>query len=100
MSQSIQRACLAMLCLAACTQEPKVARYTVDEYRADASLRRTQVAQCEADPGTLQDTPDCINAHAAAAFEDHPRVRDLPPLGLDPNKNSTRQRPSEPKGDR
>lgn len=91
---------LAMVCVAtllmaaACAPEPQVARYTVDQYRANAALRRAQVARCEADPGTLADTPDCINARQAAAFEDHPRVRDLPPLGLDPNQNPIRKRTS------
>lgn len=67
----------------ACTPSPEPARYTVDEYRADAQLRRAQVARCERDPGTLRETPDCINAQTAAAFEDRLRLRDAPPVGLD-----------------
>ena len=38
------------------------ARYTVDEYRRNDSLRHQQFQRCTNDPGTLGKTPDCINA--------------------------------------
>ncbi|MGH8239316.1 MAG: EexN family lipoprotein, partial [Steroidobacteraceae bacterium] len=65
---------LALALLAsACSPAPEQARYTVDEYRANAELRHAQVARCQSDPGTLKKTPDCINAQQAAAFEDRLR---------------------------
>lgn len=61
---------------------PDRARYTVDEYRADANLRHSQMERCKEDPGTLAKAPDCINARQAAVFEDRVRLRDMPPVGL------------------
>jgi hypothetical protein len=61
---------------------PDRARYTLDEYRADASLRHSQMERCKEDPGTLAKTPDCINARQAAVLEDRVRLRDVPPVGL------------------
>lgn len=74
---------LGLLELAACSRGPEAARHTVDEYRADAALRHTQVNRCRRDPGALRDTPDCVNAETAAAFEDRLPLRDAPPVGLE-----------------
>lgn len=74
---------LGLLELTACSRGPDTARHTVDEYRADASLRHAQVKRCRRDPGALRDTPDCVNAETAASFEDRVRLRDAPPVGLD-----------------
>ena len=68
----------------ACSKPVEQARYTVEEYRSNAELRHAQVARCVSDPGSLRKTPDCINAQQAAASEDRLRLRDLPPIGLDP----------------
>jgi hypothetical protein len=87
---------LALL-VCACSPAPEHARYTVEDYRANADLRHAQVARCQSDPGTLKRTPDCINAQQAAAFEDRVRLRDLPPIGLDPKRNPSGPRSnSEP----
>lgn len=75
------------LFVSACSPAPDQARYTVDEYRANADMRQAQVARCRSDPGSLAKTPDCINALKAAAFEDRVRLRDLPPIGLVPNQD-------------
>jgi hypothetical protein len=77
------------LMLCACSE---AARHTVEEYRASAELRHEQISRCEKDPGTLRDTPDCINARHAAAFEDRVRLRDLPPIGLDVRERKTESR--------
>lgn len=83
------------LLASACSPGPP-ARYTVEEYRANAERRHAQVARCERDPGSLRKTPDCINAQQAAAFEDRLRLRDAPPVGLNPKRNpSYRPAPSE-----
>jgi hypothetical protein len=66
------------------TPAPAVAEHTVDEYRADARLRQEVFGRCRADPGTLGETPDCINALEAERLESRGSLRDLPPLGLDP----------------
>lgn len=75
-----------VLLVGACSPQPEVARYTVDEYRKDDELRHRQVARCRQDPGTLGNNPDCINAEAAASFEDRTRLRDAPPVGLGEKK--------------
>lgn len=81
MSERSVLATFALL-VGACSPQPEVARHTVDEYRADKILRQDQVKRCREDPGTLRTTPDCINAEAAAAFEDRKRLREAPPVGL------------------
>jgi hypothetical protein len=65
------------------TSAPAVARHTVAEYRADAQLRREVFTQCVNDPGTLGETPDCVNAREAERLEGRGSLRDLPPIGLD-----------------
>jgi hypothetical protein len=81
---------------------PDRARYTLDEYRADANLRHSQMERCKADPGTLEKTPDCINARQAAVQEDRVRLRDVPPIGLgekSPNKPDTDLKGAESTGE-
>lgn len=84
------------LLASACSPAPPPARYSVEEYRAHAELRHAQIARCQQDPGSLRKTPDCINAQQAAAFQDRLRLRDVPPVGLDPKRNpSYRPAPGE-----
>lgn len=73
--------------LAACSRAPAEPRHTVEEYRADAALRRAQMERCQRDPGAIRRTPDCINAQTAAAFEDRLRLQDAPPVGLQKGKD-------------
>lgn len=75
-----------LVLLAGCTQNPSVAQYTVDEYRANKALRKEMFAKCVNDPGTLGQTPDCINAREAERLESHGSLRDSAPIGLDPKK--------------
>jgi hypothetical protein len=79
-------AALATAGVAACTREVNVARYTVEEYRANAALRRETFAQCVNDPGTLGERADCINAREAELLEARGSVRDKPSLGLRPQE--------------
>jgi hypothetical protein len=74
---------LGLLELTACARGPDEARHTVEEYRADPTLRHAEMESCRRDPGTLRETPDCVNAETAAAFEDRMRLRDAPPVGLE-----------------
>jgi len=77
---------------------PDRARYTVDEYRADATLRHAQMERCKDDPGSLAKTPDCINARQAAVLEDRVRLRDMPPVRLSEKtsrKSATDLKPTE-----
>jgi hypothetical protein len=83
MSKGVRINCSVIIfgiALAGCS--PERARYTVDEYRADATLRHAQMEKCKGDPGSLAKTPDCINARQAAALEDRVGLRDVPPVGL------------------
>jgi hypothetical protein len=76
---------LAVFSAAACTQDANVAQHTVEEYRADAELRREVFAVCANDPGTRGENADCVNAIEAERLESRGSLRDLPPVGLDPN---------------
>jgi len=76
--------------LAATGCSPDRARYTVEEYRSDASIRHSQMDRCKADPGSLSKTPDCINARQAAALEDRLRLREMPPVGLSTKPDSSK----------
>jgi len=71
---------------AGCSGEPETARHTVEQYRADKSLRQEVFGKCANDPGTLGSTPDCINAREAERLESYGRLRDSGPLRLDPKK--------------
>lgn len=77
----------ALLLLSACSREPERARYTVEEYSANDALREAKVKECTNDPGTLGDTPDCMNAFRAASLEGRGSLREAPPIGLDPARN-------------
>ena len=77
---------LSAFCAAACTQDASVARHTVDEYRADAELRRGVFAACANDPGTRGESADCVNAIEAERLESRGSLRDVPPVGLDPSR--------------
>jgi len=79
-----------IVALVSCSREPERARHTVEEYRANADLRHAEVQRCDADPGALRNTPDCVNAHMAASFEDRLRLRDAPAVGLDQGKGATK----------
>jgi len=72
----------------ACTREAAVvARHTVDEYRANRSLRKEMFEACVHDPGTLGSTPDCINAREAERLESMGSLRESGPIGVEPKKN-------------
>ena len=96
---------LVALLATACARQPEVARHTVEEYRADPTLRQAELARCDNDPGTLSETPDCINAREAARREDSRSLRDLPPVQLPQGRkpydrpNDTGDRPPAPSPD-
>jgi len=79
-------AILGLLGAAACTRQADVARHTVEEYRADKTLRQDVFKKCANDPGTLRATPDCINASEAERLESFGSLRNSGPLGLDDKK--------------
>lgn len=81
-------AAMTVIGLTACSPSPDVARHTVEEYRADRTLRQEVFAQCANDPGTLGKTPDCINVQRAMRLESHGSLRDSGPIGLDPQKKT------------
>jgi hypothetical protein len=74
---------LALLGLSGCTREADVARHTVEEYRANKTLRQAVFKQCTNDPGTLGTTPDCLNAREAEQLESIGSLRKSGPVGLD-----------------
>jgi hypothetical protein len=74
--------CVGLLILAACEPAAPVARYTVEQYRSDAQLRAATLDRCANDPGTLRDSPDCLNAQRAASLEGRGSLRSSGPVGL------------------
>lgn len=66
-----------------CGREAAVARRTVEDYRADKPLREEVFQKCANDPGTLRNTPDCVNAREAERLESYGSLRDSGPVGLD-----------------
>lgn len=74
--------CSLSLLITGCSQAPETARHTVPQYRADAELRRQQLTVCTSDPGTLAQTPDCVNAREAEKLESLGSLRDRPSIGL------------------
>lgn len=77
---------LAVFSAVACTPDVDAARHTVEEYRADSELRREVFAACANDPGTSGESADCVNAIEAERLESRGSLRDLPPVGLEPNR--------------
>lgn len=77
-------ATLAMVSVAACVPSTPESGRTVQDYLADRSLREATAQRCANDPGRLKDTPDCINAQAAARIEGVGSLRTLPSLPLPP----------------
>jgi hypothetical protein len=51
--------------LNACTPPTEKSRHTVEEYLADDALRKGQFSRCANDPGSIGETPDCVNAREA-----------------------------------
>jgi hypothetical protein len=72
---------------AGCVQDPDIAHYTVEQYRANDRLRTEVFSKCIDDPGTLGETADCINAREAERLESHGSLRGSPPVGLDAKRN-------------
>lgn len=66
----------------ACAPPSQTTHQTVDYYRANREVREAKVAECANDPGSLGNTPDCINALQAAQLESIGSLQDLPPMGL------------------
>jgi len=64
---------------AGCVQESAP---TVEYFRAHQQERMAQLARCANDPGSLKDSPMCVNAQQAADLERHDSLRDLPSMGL------------------
>ncbi len=61
----IGAAVLAAIALAACS--PQAPAHDKAYYAANASERASTVATCQADPGRLAATPNCVTAQAADA---------------------------------
>lgn len=55
---------------------------TVEYFRSHPEERVAQIARCANDPGSLKDSPACVNAQQAADLERHDSLRNLPSMGL------------------
>ena len=79
-------AVMLILSAAGCTREADVAHHTVEDYRANKTLRQETFKTCTNDPGRLSKTPDCVNAQEAERLESYGSLRDSGPIGLDSKK--------------
>jgi len=70
--------------LGGCARESSSAAHTVADYRANGVLRKEAFARCANDPGTLGETPDCVNVREAQRLEDLGSIRNTPPIKLPP----------------
>jgi hypothetical protein len=70
--------------LGGCARESSFAAHTVADYRANGGLRKEAFARCANDPGTLGETPDCVNVREAQRLEDLGSIRNTPPIKLPP----------------
>jgi hypothetical protein len=82
----IQLAAVILWGAMGCTRQPEPAKHSVADYRADRALRQEVFKRCVNDPGTLAQTPDCINATEAERLESIGSLRESRPLGLDDKK--------------
>jgi len=77
---------VTILSTASCAPAPDRAAHTVEDYAKDPDLRRIEMAKCANDPGTIQASPDCINAREAERRAGVGSLRDLAPLKLPDKK--------------
>ncbi len=73
---------VTFLSAAGCAPAPDRAVHTVEEYKANATLRREMLTRCANDPGSLQGSADCVNVREAEKSVDVGNLRTLPPLRL------------------
>jgi hypothetical protein len=69
-----------------CAPAPDRASHTVADYQQDARLRQEVLARCIADPGSLQQSPDCVNVREADRRSGVGNLRDLAPMNLPETK--------------
>jgi len=72
----------------ACAPAPDRSQLTVEYYRIHAPERERTLAECEQDPGSLGQQPECINAREAARQLGIGSLKSLPPMGLPATPNS------------
>jgi hypothetical protein len=77
---------VAILSTVSCAPAPDRATHTVEEYGQNAGLRATEMRRCANDPGSLGNSPDCINAREAERTLSVGSLRTLPPLKLPDKK--------------
>jgi hypothetical protein len=77
---------VTFLSAAGCAPAPDRALHTVEDYKADATLRREMLARCANDPGSFQRSADCVNVRVAQKSVDVGSLRTLPPLRLPDSK--------------
>lgn len=70
---------VSIMLAAGCVQETAP---TVEYFRAHENERKAQLVQCASDPGSLAESPGCVNAQQAADLERRDSLRDLPSMGL------------------
>jgi hypothetical protein len=73
---------VTLLCAVGCTPAPDRPAHTVQDYREDPALRRTELAHCAEDPDSRAKKPDCMNAREAERVESVGSLRELAPLEL------------------
>lgn len=73
---------VTFLSAAGCAPAPDRALHTVEEYKANPTLRQAMLARCGNDPGSLGPSADCVNVREAEKSLDVGNLRTLPPIQL------------------
>ncbi|MDB6103299.1 MAG: conserved plasmid protein [Gammaproteobacteria bacterium] len=73
---------LVLTAVAGCTRSPEATAPTVTYLREHDDERRELLKRCVDDPGTLGNTPACVNAKQATIIVDVGSYRTLPKMGL------------------
>ena len=73
-----------LLAVTGCDRAPISVAHTVSYFREHEDERHETLRRCDDDPGTLAQTPECVNAREANLVENTESYRKIPPLGLPP----------------
>lgn len=84
---------LVLIAMAACNRGTSDAALTVDYYRSHSVEREAMLRTCANDPGTLRNSPTCVNAREAARIEGIGSLKQLAPMGL---PGVQKPRPADP----
>ena len=92
MDSTTLRSAVLVVCLWCCACQPSAeqARDMLKHYREDAGARDEKMAECKANAGFVREDPSCLIAREALRQESRGSLRNLPPIGLNAEKNTAK----------